>query len=171
MQITQCLSRQENQRTKSFIPWKCPPFSEIPGAQNPCRAAKPMSLGPAFSLNNVVRPQNPRRTPTKPTIATAFSRCLKAYQTARSTHRPHKIDAQHRECKIGGGAYSAFFLGSDTIRTPPPPKKKPPDEEGLLWGWCVVRGSLCCIRGYEKSSPCFLCKRDAGSHLRSFFVA
>ena len=34
-------------------------------------------------------------------------------QTEKSTHHPRKIDNQHRECKIGGGAYFAFFLGSD----------------------------------------------------------
>ena len=33
-------------------------------------------------------------------------------QTAKSTHHPHKIDDQHRECKTGGGAYFAFLLGS-----------------------------------------------------------
>ena len=30
-------------------------------------------------------------------------------QTANSTHHPHKIDNQRRECKIGGGAYFSFF--------------------------------------------------------------
>ena len=57
-------------------------------------------------------------------------------QTAKSTHHPHKIDDQHCKCRTGGGAYFAFFLGSDNPRT------TPPDEEGLLWGWCVVRGPL-----------------------------
>ena len=63
------------------------------------------------------------------------------FQTAKSTHHPHKIDDQHRECKTRGGAYFAFFLGSDNSHTPPPPKKTP-DEEDLLWGWCVVGGPL-----------------------------
>ena len=63
-------------------------------------------------------------------------------------HYPHKIDDQHRECKIGGGACFAFLLGSDNSHaTPPPQKNIPPDEEGLLWGWCVVRGPL--LRGIE----------------------
>ena len=53
-------------------------------------------------------------------------------QTAKSTHHPHKIDDQHREGKIGGGAYFAFFLGSDNSHTIP--LKRPPDKEGLLWG-------------------------------------
>ena len=61
-------------------------------------------------------------------------------QTAKSTHHPHKTDDQHRECKTGGGAYFSFLLGSDNSHTTPP--KIPPDEEGLLWGWCVVRGPL-----------------------------
>ena len=35
------------------------------------------------------------------------------------------------------------FSKVPTLRTPPPPPKKMlPDEEGLLWGWCVVRGPL-----------------------------
>ena len=55
---------------------------------------------------------------------------------------PHKIDNQHRECKTGGGAYFAFFLGSDNSHTTTP--KIPPDVEGLLWGWRVVRGPLLC---------------------------
>ena len=38
-------------------------------------------------------------------------------QTAKSTHHPHKTDDQHRECKTGGGAYLAFFLGSDNSHT------------------------------------------------------
>ena len=41
------------------------------------------------------------------------------YQTAKSTHHPHKIDDQHRECKTGGGAYFAFLLGSDNQHTTP----------------------------------------------------
>ena len=41
------------------------------------------------------------------------------HQTAKSTHHPHKIDDQHRECKIGGGAYFAFFLVSDNWHTTP----------------------------------------------------
>ena len=57
----------------------------------------------------------------------------------KSTHHPHKIDDQHRECKTGGGAYFAFFFGSDNSHTTPTPKI-PLEEEGLLWGWCVVRG-------------------------------
>ena len=32
------------------------------------------------------------------------------FRTAKSTHHPHKIDDQHRECKTGGGAYFAFFF-------------------------------------------------------------
>ena len=55
-------------------------------------------------------------------------------RTAKSTHHPHKIDDQHRKCKTGGGAYFAFFLGSDNSHTTPP--KIPLDEEGL----CGVRG-------------------------------
>ena len=54
----------------------------------------------------------------------------------KSTHHPHKIDDQHRECKTGGGAYFAFFLGSENSHTTPP--KIPPDEEGLFVG--MVRG-------------------------------
>ena len=75
------------------------------------------------------------------------------YQTAKSTHHPHKMDGQHCACETGGGAYFAFLLGSDNSRTTPP--RIPPDEAGLLWGWCVVRGPL----NYEtidqerKSSP------------------
>ena len=61
-------------------------------------------------------------------------------RTAKSTHHPHKIDDQHRECKTGGGAYFVFFLGSENSYTTPP--KIPPDQEGLLWGWCVVGGPL-----------------------------
>ena len=45
-----------------------------------------------------------------------------------------------RERQTGDGAYFAFFLGSDTSHTTTP--KIPSDEEGLLWGWCVVRGPL-----------------------------
>ena len=52
---------------------------------------------------------------------------------------PHKIDNQHRECKTGGGAYFAFFLGSKNSHTA---SKIPSDEEGLLWGWRVVGGPL-----------------------------
>ena len=52
-------------------------------------------------------------------------------QTAKSTHHPHKIDDQHRKCKIGGGAYFAFLLGSDNSHTTP--QKLPRDEEGLLF--------------------------------------
>ena len=37
----------------------------------------------------------------------------KLQKQQKSTHHPHKIDNQHRECKTGGGAYFAFFLGSD----------------------------------------------------------
>ena len=42
----------------------------------------------------------------------------------------------------------------DNLHTTPP--KIPPDEEGLLWGWCVVRGPLknkvhCKRRGSEMS--------------------
>ena len=33
-----------------------------------------------------------------------------------------------------------LFLGSDNSHTTTP--KIPPNEEGLLWGWCVVRGPL-----------------------------
>ena len=62
------------------------------------------------------------------------------FRTAKSTHHPHKIDDQDRECKTGGGAYFPFFLGSDNSHTTPP--KIPPDKEGLLWGWCVVGGPL-----------------------------
>ena len=62
------------------------------------------------------------------------------FRTAKSTHHPHKIDDQYRECKTGGGAYFAFFLGSDNSHTTPP--KIPPDKESLLWGWCVVGGPL-----------------------------
>ena len=62
------------------------------------------------------------------------------YQTAKSTHHPHKINNQHRECKTGGDAYFAFFLGPDNSHTTP--LKRPPDEEGLLWGWSVVGGPL-----------------------------
>ena len=47
-----------------------------------------------------------------------FSLCL--FQTAKSTHHPHKIDDQHRKCKIEGGAYVAVFLGSDILHTTPP---------------------------------------------------
>ena len=65
---------------------------------------------------------------------------LQNLQTAKSTHHPHKIDDQRRECKNGGGAFFAFFSGSDKFAHHPP--KIPPDEEGLLWGWCVVRGPL-----------------------------
>ena len=59
------------------------------------------------------------------------------HRSAKSTHHPHKIDDQHRECKAGGGAYFAFFLGSDNSHTTP--QNIPPDGKGLLWGWCVVR--------------------------------
>ena len=60
-------------------------------------------------------------------------------QTAKSTHHPHKIDDQHRECKTAGGAYFAFFFWFRQFTTPP---KIPTDEEGLLWGWWVVGGPL-----------------------------
>ena len=46
-------------------------------------------------------------------------------QTAKSTHRAHKIDDQHHECKAGGGAYFAFFLGFRQFRTSPPQKYHP----------------------------------------------
>ena len=49
------------------------------------------------------------------------------FRPPKSTHHPHKIDNQHRECKTGGGAYFAFFLGSEDSHTTPP--KIPPDEE------------------------------------------
>ena len=63
-----------------------------------------------------------------------------SFQTAKSTHHPHKIDDEPRECKTGGGAHFAFFLGFDNLHTTPP--KRPPDEKALLWGWCVVGGPL-----------------------------
>ena len=44
-------------------------------------------------------------------------------QTAKSTHHPHKNNDQHLECKTGGGAYFAFFLGSDNSHTTPAPPK------------------------------------------------
>ena len=69
-----------------------------------------------------------------------FFLCAFSAPYAKSTHHPHKIDDQHCKCKIGGGAYFALFLGSDNSHTTPP--KIPPDKEGLLWGWCVVRGPL-----------------------------
>ena len=62
-------------------------------------------------------------------------------QAAKSTHHPHKIDNQHRECKTGGGANFCLFLRFRQFAHHHPPKRSP-DEEGLLWGWCVVRGSL-----------------------------
>ena len=52
-----------------------------------------------------------------------------------------KLWADFSYPKTGGGAYFAFFLGSDNSHTTPP-KKLPPDEEDLLWGWCVFRGPL-----------------------------
>ena len=61
-------------------------------------------------------------------------------RTPKSTHHAHKIDDQHRECKTGGGAHFAFFLGSENSHTTPP--KIAPDAEDLLWGWCVVGGPL-----------------------------
>ena len=70
---------------------------------------------------------------------------------AKSTHHPHKIDDQRRECKAGGGAYFVFLLGSDHSHTTPPPKKIPLDEEGLLWGWCAV-GPLLKIFGPHRVS-------------------
>ena len=57
-------------------------------------------------------------------------------RTAKSTHHPHKIDDQHRECKTGGGAYFAFLLGSDNSHTTSP--KIPPDEKGLVWEWLAL---------------------------------
>ena len=77
--------------------------------------------------------QRPRRTPLRSeslSLYLSFSlgehpRC----QTAKSTHHPHKIDDQHRECETGGGASFAFFPGSDNSHTnppPPPPKKYHP---------------------------------------------
>ena len=65
---------------------------------------------------------------------------------------------QHRECKTGGGAYFAFFLGSDNSHTIPP--KTPPDKEGLLWGRCVAcvpllkvtRELRCCFPGMGSQS-------------------
>ena len=68
-------------------------------------------------------------------------------RTPKSTHHSHKIEDQHRECKTGGGAYFAFFLGSENSHTTPP--KIPPEEGRLLWGWCVVGGPL--NRGHLKS--------------------
>ena len=41
------------------------------------------------------------------------------YLAATATHHPHKSDDQHRECRIGGGAYFAFSLGSDKTELPP----------------------------------------------------
>ena len=35
---------------------------------------------------------------------------LDLHRTAKSTHHPHKIDDQNRECKIGGSAYFAFLF-------------------------------------------------------------
>ena len=64
-------------------------------------------------------------------------------QSAKSTHQQRQIDDQHRECKTGVVRILPPLV--PTLRTPPPPppQKIPPDEEGLLWGWCVVRGLLC----------------------------
>ena len=98
------------------------------------------SLGhphPAESLSVKVLRDTRKRSSSTSWSATGFRRPLK---TAKSTHDPHKIDNQHRECKTGGGAYFAFFLASDNSHTTPP--KIPPDEEGFLWGWCVVGGLL-----------------------------
>ena len=80
-------------------------------------------------------------------------------QTAKSTHHPHKIDDQHRECKTGGGAYFAFFLGSNNSHTTPP--KIPPDEEGLFRGSCVVRDPLF-------SHPELFCIPNSGAHSLGF---
>ena len=81
------------------------------------------------------------------------------HRTPKSTHHPHKINDQHRECKTGGGAYFAFFLGSVNPHTTPP--KIPPDEEGLLWGWCVAGGPLLQILGFHQYSS-----RQISRHLR-----
>ena len=75
------------------------------------------------------------RTPCVPLFCNLFF-----FQTAKSMHHPHKIDDQHRECKIGGCTCFAFFLGSGNSHTTTP--KLPPDEEGLLWGWYVFGGPL-----------------------------
>ena len=56
------------------------------------------------------------------------------YQNAKSTHHPHKMDNQHRECKTGGGTYFAFFLGSDKLHTTPPPQKYHLMRKVFLWG-------------------------------------
>ena len=103
----------------------------------------PKSL--TWDVRGPVRDTPPYRAiPFRDSIAEGVSHPFALFwdqnRTAKSTHHPHKIDDQHRECKTGGGAYFAFFLGSDNSHTTPP--KIPPDEEGLLWGWCVVRGPL-----------------------------
>ena len=46
---------------------------------------------------------------------------LLAANSDREIHAPpHEIDDQHCECETGGGAYFAFFLGSDNSHTTPP---------------------------------------------------
>ena len=59
----------------------------------------------------------------------------------REIHTPPPQNRdQHRENKIGGGAYFVFFFGSDNSHTTP--QKSPLDDEVLLWAWCVVGGPL-----------------------------
>ena len=67
------------------------------------------------SLGILIKPRNPRTTPTKSTINIASAKL--------------------------GMVRNLPFSWVPTIRTPPP-LKKPPDQEGLLWGWCVVGGPL-----------------------------
>ena len=62
----------------------------------------------------VIRPRNPRTTPTKSTVNFASAKL--------------------------GVVHILPFSEVPTIRTPPP--KIPPNEESLLWGWCVVGGPL-----------------------------
>ena len=101
------------------------------------RAQRSKKVEISSEIVKISRERNVRASPPpRPYFCGEIETSRLKIRTAKSTHHPHKIDNQHRECKTGGGAYFAFFLASDNSHTTPP--KIPPDEEGLLWG--VVRG-------------------------------
>ena len=162
---------QNEELSEFFGPHRVPgrEISEFLSASYLCDKTK----SPSFSQNSPSLPQNSVRL-------SEFS-SLKQYsrnsiplpfpssdRTPKSTHHPHKIDNQHRECKTGGGAYFAFFLASDNSNTtPPPPYMR---EIDTMWQIGILTGKPCTFLLQNGSFSAFSHYKNKESFSRGFVI-